>query len=168
MQVTDLPSEFQQLYVAGEQLGKDLQEHLDSFPYNDAKDQPIQGQFTEELIQRMDDLKDRTHQWVNELAIRVLPRTTFDRSYANIILRRLTATIKGFKYFEEFHSPWGSAEHDVEYPVTLVVAKEEVTDVIEQSLRLVRTATATPISEGTPPEDTSDHNRYGVHFDVDG
>jgi hypothetical protein len=157
MQPTDLPAEFQQLYLTGEELGKDLQEHLDSFPYNDTKDQPIQGQFLPDVIHRMDDLKDRAHRWFNELTIRVLPRTTFDRSYTNILLRRLTATIRGFKYFEEYISPWYAAgsvshsvEHNVEFPASLLVAKEEVRDVVDQSLRLIRTATAIPISEALP------------------
>lgn len=142
-------------------LGKDIQEHLDSWPlYGDKLEQE---QVPEALIVRAEDLKDRAHRWINDITIQVLPRTTFERSYTNLLLRRLNAAIKGFKFFEEYHDPWytvsGSgmtAEHNVERLVTLTEAKEEVTEVIEQSLRLIRTASATPRS-GMPTTKTGGH-----------
>jgi len=153
MDSNKLPSEFRQLYLTGEQLGKAIQEHLDGFPFHD--DKPIQGQFSEELVTRMEELKDRSHRWFNELRTQVLPRTTFERSYINLLLQRLNATIKAFKFFEEYSSGYmvtrdgveQSVEHNVEYSVTLLVAKNEVKEVIEQGLRLIRTAPATRTSD---------------------
>lgn len=152
MDSNKLPSEFRQLYLTGEQLGKAIQEHLDGFPFHD--DKPIQGQFSEDLMVLMEELRDRSHRWFNELTTQVLPQTTFDRSYTNLLLRRLIATIKSFKFFEEYHGGYmvtgggleQSVENNVEYPVSLLVAKDEVRDVIEQGLRLIRTAPATATS----------------------
>ncbi len=147
------PSEFRQLYLTGQQLRKDIEEHLDGFPYNE--DRPVEGQFSEELTDLIEQLWDRCHRWFNELTIQVLPRTTFDRSYTNLLLRRLTTTIRSFKFYEEYRSPWfsihqedmGNVQRNVEYPVSLPAAKEEVRDVIDQSLRLIRTATTEVISQ---------------------
>jgi hypothetical protein len=152
MDSNKLPSEFRQLFLTGEQLGKAMQEHLDGFPFHE--DMPIQGQFSEELAVRMEELRDRCHRWFNELTTQVLPQTTFDRSYTNLVLRRLIATTKSFKFFEEFQAGYRvtsegleqRVEHNVEYPVSLLVAKDEVRDVIEQGLRLIRTAPTAPSS----------------------
>ena len=101
MDSNSLPSEFWELYLTGEQLGKDIQEHLDGFPYHE--DKPIQGQFSEELNFRIEELMDRVHRWFNDLTILVLPRTTFEHSYTNLLLRRLNATIKALNFFDEYH-----------------------------------------------------------------
>jgi hypothetical protein len=149
--LTTLPIELRELYVAGEFLGTDIQKHLDDWPL--FGDKPKRKPLSEVPAIRIESLKDRSHRWINDITIRVLPRTTFDRSHTNLLLRRINAAINGLKFFEEFHDPWftvsGSGfnvEHNVEQEVPLRDVKVEVSEVIEQGLRLIRTAATTASS----------------------
>jgi hypothetical protein len=117
-------AEFQQLYVNGQVLGRDIQKHLETWPL--FGDKLKQEQLPEALMVNAEDLRDRAHRWINDITIQVLPRTTFERPYTNLLLRRLNAAIKGLKFFEEYQDPWytisGSGmtvEHNVEQPVSL-------------------------------------------------
>src|SRR5229473_3340027 len=92
-----LSAEFQQLYSTGEELGRDIQEHLDAWPL------PVQGELSHEVLVRIEELRDRAHLWFNDLTIHVLPLTTFERPYTNLLLRRLSAAIKVFRFLEEYH-----------------------------------------------------------------
>jgi len=144
-------AEFQQLYVNGQVLGRDIQKHLETWPL--FGDKLKQEQLPEALIVNAEDLRDRAHRWINDITIQALPRTTFERPYTNLLLRRLNAAIKGFKFFEEYHDPWYTVSGS---GITIEHNVEEVTEVIEQSLRLIRTAAATP-SSGRATTKTSGH-----------
>lgn len=152
MDSANLTSELQQLYEAGEALGKDLSEHLDSWPDDSTA---TQKNLPDDVIARIETLRDRTHRWFNELTIHVLPRTTFDRAYANLLLRRLSAAIRLQNFHEEYSEPWYSraslslssdmqvsyrTRNNIESPVSRKVAKEEAAEVIRLALRLIRTA----------------------------
>jgi hypothetical protein len=97
-------SEFQGLYQTGESLSKDVQEHLDSWPLENRNTGP--RDLPAEVFLRIDTLRDRTHRWFNDLTVQVIPRTTFDRGYTNVLLRRLSAVIRSRKFYEEYAEPW--------------------------------------------------------------
>jgi len=48
-------------------------------------------------------LRDRAHRWFNLLTLNVLLHTTYDRTHANLLLRRINAAIGSMKYYEEYH-----------------------------------------------------------------
>lgn len=156
MDTPTLPAEFKELYQTGETLGRDIQEHFNSWPLK--KPNPVRKDLPDEVAGRIEALRDRAHSWFNELTIRVLPQTTFERTYTNILVRRLTAAIKCWRFYEEYQEPWFSGaslggptqegvsvRHNVKRPMSLNAAKSEATEVIDLALRLIRTAPATPI-----------------------
>lgn len=149
MDSATLGPDFQRLYQTGELLGHDTQAHLAEWPVKDG--QPLRGSdLSEDVVSRVERLRDRAHKWFNELTIHVLPQTTFERPYANLLLQRISSTIEVRQFFEEYHSPWyGSGQHSTVYhnaeiDVGLEEAKAEAQKVIEQALRLVRTAATSP------------------------
>jgi hypothetical protein len=151
MDLATLTAEFQELYQAGDSLGRDVQEHLDSWPLEN--NTVSQENLPSDLIVKIDTLRDRAHRWFNEITIHVLPRTTFERTYANLLLRRFSAAIRVRKFYEEYDQPWytraslsgdtqsgRSTLHNIERPLSLKAAKEEASEVIDLALRLIRTA----------------------------
>ncbi|MFS8084613.1 MAG: hypothetical protein ACMG6H_03220 [Acidobacteriota bacterium] len=159
MDSANLTAEFEKLYQGGESLGRDVQEHLNSWPLAQAN--AMRKDLPDPVILRIEELRDRAHRWFNELTIHVIPQTTFERTYTNLLLRRLGAAIKAWKFYEEFHEPWytgsaslsgtmekggSSVRHNVERPFSLNGAKEEASEVIGQALRLIRTAATSPLA----------------------
>jgi hypothetical protein len=147
-------NEFQELYEVGQSLDSDIQEHLASWPLK--KTEANQSDLPPDVILRIESLRDRTHQWFSELTIQVLPRTTFDRTYANVLLRRLSASIRSRKFYEEYAQPWHAPlssamnagermRHNIEQPCSLAAAKQEASKVIALALRLIRTAAGSPL-----------------------
>jgi hypothetical protein len=143
-----LAAEFQTLYQQGETLHKDIETHLDGLAAGSSKESPNL------LIIRAEELRDRAHSWFNEITISVLPQTTFDRTYVNVLLRRLSAAINVTIFHEEYqdwHYSFSSQEHqsttvhNVERATDVDGARNEVKGVIGQALRLIRTANAYPI-----------------------
>jgi hypothetical protein len=151
MSISSLPAEFQQLYQDGELLQQDIETHLDLC----SKTKPGEES---EANKRVEQLRDRAHSWFNKITLHVLPRTTFDRDYTNILLRRLTAainvTIFHAEYARRLPARSGDARyitlHNVEEQSDVDDAREETTRVIAQTLRLIRTAATDPIQVDTP------------------
>jgi hypothetical protein len=135
--------EFQVIYDAGEALRHDINEHLQAWPR--ATDVPYRvDQLPAALRAETESLRDRAHQWFNLVALTVLPHTTYDRTRVNLLLRQITAAIGCAKYYEEYLSnPRFSPEHHVLKAVSIKVAIAEATEVMEEALRLIRTAPAT-------------------------
>ena|ERR1051325_4175326 len=80
----DLSPDLEKLYKAGESLQKDIEKHLDLCAKAASKKKS-----TYVLSFLAEQLRDRAHGWFNEITVNVLPQTTFDRAYTNILLRRL-------------------------------------------------------------------------------
>jgi hypothetical protein len=150
MSSDDLPGEFRSLYAVGESLGKDIRNHLDTWPSKGSD--YLRVHLPSDVTARIEKLRDRAHRWFNDISIQVLPQTTYDRSYTNILLRRITAAIAGERFYEEYHGDWyvrgetNVVSHNVTSRVSPQVAKEEAGEVINETLRLIRTATVTPPS----------------------
>jgi hypothetical protein len=132
-----------------------VKEHLDSWS---AEDTDItQKDLPEKVLLRAEALQDQAHTWFNELSLRVLPKTTFERPHINLLLRRMSAAIKMRRFHEEYDEPWLSASlsggtqrgrstrHNIERPASLDMAKKEVAEVIGQALRMIRTAATSPV-----------------------
>jgi hypothetical protein len=150
--MTTVTPEFQAIYEAGEVLRCDIQNHLSTWPME--KETPLRGDKLAAAFQlEAESLRDRAHQWFNLLALDVLPHTTYDRTHANLLLRRINAAIGGMKYYEEYYpralpialsrevpgmAP--QAEHRVEHAVSIQVAMAEGAEVMDEALRLIRTA----------------------------
>jgi hypothetical protein len=149
MDSTSLVAHFRQLYEEGELLGNDIQVHLREWPVKDG--QPLRGSdLPDETSARVELLRDSAHRWFNDLTIQVLPQTTYERPYINLLLQRISSAIGVGQFYEEYHSPWygvgqgSTVYHNTEIAVEVQAAKEEANQVIEQALRLVRTAATSP------------------------
>ena len=163
MDSSSLTVEFQQLYQAGESLESDIQEHLNNWPLENGY--PVdEEKLPQDLAARVEELRDRAHKWFNQLTMQVLPRTTFERSHSNLLLRRINAAIGARKYYDEYHQRWFSGtmdqkervRHNIEISETLESAKEETAEVIKQALRLIRTASTSQLAINTESQ-TSRH-----------
>jgi hypothetical protein len=146
---SNLSAEFQRLYRQGEELEKDIEQHLDRL----ANERSSKKSSKLATI-RAEGLRDRAHSWFNEITIYVLPQTTFDRTYTNLLLRRLSAAINVLHFYEEYQQrdySFASRDralftvHNVERATDIDGARNEVKGVIAQALRLIRTATTNPI-----------------------
>lgn len=147
-----LSAEFQRLYEQGEELQKDIETHLDGLGVASPSKESLSS-----LNARLEELRDQAHNWFNEITIHVLPQTAFDRTYTNLLLRRLSAAINVTIFYEEYqqrHYSFGSLGpgtrestmlHNVERATDVDEARREVKSVIGQGLRLIRTAATNPI-----------------------
>lgn len=140
-----LPLGFQRLYDAGNMLATGIRVHLDNWPSIGAMAR--RGiNLPDEVKTRIEELRDQAHRWFNEITIQVLPQTTFERSYANVLLRRINAAINAERFYEEYQGDWyvpgesGIVSHNIVVDVSPNEAKEEADEVINQALRLIRTA----------------------------
>ncbi|HBB94726.1 MAG TPA: hypothetical protein DC054_04990 [Blastocatellia bacterium] len=124
------------LFSTGELLREDIEKHLDACPQGF-----MNSEVPKDARVRVEELRDRSHLWFNDITLRVLPHTTFERGYINLLLRRLTAAINLSIFYEEYYElGWeGAASHNVERPTNVDGARTEVNTVMEQVLRLIRT-----------------------------
>ena len=141
------------LLSAGEELRRDIETHLDACPQGFMNSEVPEGS----LI-RVEELRDRSHVWFNDITRHLLPYTTFDRAYINRLLRRLTAAINLHVFYEEYHEFGFEASpiHNVERPTNADGARAEVSSVMEEALRLIRTTKVEPIS-ASPPQRSAGH-----------
>ena len=58
--------ELQQLYQTGEAFGKEIQEHLDSWPL-EKNGNPVRYDLPNTVVVRIEDLRDQAHRWFNQL-----------------------------------------------------------------------------------------------------
>lgn len=129
--------EFQVIYGTGEVLRHDICDHLSACGH---------GALTDALWSEADSLRDRAHHWFNLVAVNVLPHTTYDRTHVNLLLRRVTAAIGRTKYFEEYHTTYLPGrqliptQHNVVRDAPIEIAITETEEVMEEALRLIRTA----------------------------
>src|SRR4051794_6545146 len=93
---SSLLPEFEQLYHDGELLQQDIEAHLDLCSHATSEEGTL------EANKRIEQLRDRAHSWFNKITVHILPRTTFDRDYTNILLRRLTAAINLHSFHTEY------------------------------------------------------------------
>jgi hypothetical protein len=155
-ETTKVSSEFRPLYESGEALASDIDKHLQT--WLEEKGEPVRGaELPQTVREATEKLLDRAHEWFNLLSINVLPQTTYDRTHTNMLLRRLTATLSGMKFYEERHIPPqfsrpAKVEHNVAVPVVIKIARDEATAVMHDALRLVRSAPSPLSSQSTIPQ----------------
>ena len=90
--------EFQAIYETGEVLRCDIQNHLSTWPTE--KEFPIRGDKLSEAFRlEAESIRDRARQWFNLVALNVLHHTTYDRTYVNLLLRRIGAAIGAMNYW---------------------------------------------------------------------
>ncbi len=144
--------EFESHYHAGEDLAQDIDAYIETWPVDGARELR-EEELSDERKASAEQLQDRTVGWFNLVVLHVLPYTTYDRSYVNLLLKRVIAAIHGKMFFEEYRSstwlPSGSpgqhqleamTEHNVERGVQGQTARAEAAVVMAAMLRLIRTA----------------------------
>lgn len=152
-----LSAEFQKIYQLGESLQADIEGYFDKLPKG------VPEELSKSMIARAEDLRDRAHSWFNEISIHILPQTTFDRGYANVLLRRISAAINVTIFHEEYtqvHYSFTSRErqrtliHNVATATNVDGARQEVKRVMAEALRLIRTAKTDSAQAGSARKST--------------
>jgi hypothetical protein len=133
--------EFQDIDNTGEGLKRDILNHLSAWPIQDANGNlPSGDMLPENFRSEAEGLQDRASRWFNLLALKVLSHTTYERTHANILLRRISAAIRGRRYYEEYrprqfvyglsrvaHGTVSQVERNVECIASLQDATKETT-----------------------------------------
>ncbi len=96
------------------------------------------------IVSKANAIRDRANRWFNEIALNVLPQTTFERRHVNVLLRRVTAAVLSNQFYEEqigvTRDGAAYTQHDVEHRMLLTAVVKEAAATMEEALRLVRTA----------------------------
>ena len=140
-----IPREFAPLVVEGDELHRAIDAHLENWPQKGGRPLPLLAPLPEPYLEERRTLEDRTHRWFNRIYIDVLPYTTYDRRYLNILLRRALASICSAVYHEEsrhrdFNDGSGYTVRDVESHVPLKVARQEAATAITLARQVIQTA----------------------------
>jgi hypothetical protein len=142
---TELSREFAAIHAEGETLLRDVEMYLGSWPDVNGKPVSNRSPLPADFLKKRQDLKDRAHRWFNKVYVHVLPYTTYDRRYLNLLLRRAIAAIGGAVYQEQarrtdLNDRSGYTVHDVESDVPPKYARQEAAAAFELTFQLIRTA----------------------------
>jgi len=107
-----------------------------------------------DALPQVEELRDRCHVWFNEITLRLLTHTTFDRAYINLLLKRLTAAINLQVFYDEYYGHGETLMHNVEQPTNVDGARSEVNGVMEEAFRLIRTAKVESVLISSPQRST--------------
>lgn len=154
--------DFAKLYADGEMLHREIDTHLEAWPTKDGHQiLPRYEKLPDDFLEQIRRLQDQAHQWFNRILVDVLPYTSYDRRYVNLLLRRVSASVGGMAYSEQSQSRsfdgTSYTEHDVETPVSLDVIQTLAAESMELALRLVRTAAPTTSRPNAAPDATGSH-----------
>jgi hypothetical protein len=152
----------EKLIAEGETLHHEINAHLEAWPTKDGRQlSPIYEKMPEEFVGQTRLLQDRAHRWFNLIAVDVLPYTSYDLRYVNLLLRRVSATIGGVAYSEQSQRRDFDGtlftERDVESPWPLDLIRHEAAEAMHLALRLVRTAAPSTGRPNNGPDVTSRH-----------
>jgi len=140
-----IPREFTPLDAEGDDLHRTIDAHLENWPQKGGRPLPYLEVLPDDYLRERRVLEDRTHRWFNRINIDVLPYTTYDRRYLNILLRRVLAALRSGIYQEEsrhrdFNDGSSYTVRDAESHVPLKVARQQAAEAITLARQVIQTA----------------------------
>src|ERR1051325_9775553 len=137
-----VPEVFQALYDRGTQLAATATTLWGRWPMR-GRYYVQYHELPDELTAAMDELDEQARHWFNELTVRVLPYTTYDKRFAYVLMRTFTAAI----YMNQFHEEYeqtiaGKPEklRDVSISTSIESAEANADGAIQTAQLLIRTA----------------------------
>ena len=141
------------IYEVGVTLARDVEAHFTNWPAKDDGTPVWTMHLPKEFRTATEALRERVHRWFNELAVSVLPLTTYDKPYLQKLLRRANAAVGGKEYHDEYlrkefeflsrkSQPQYRKEYAVDVPTTPGDARVEASRVFDTALRMIRTIPA--------------------------